>query len=60
MMWLPLLIGIVQWIIFIIDYLFINEFAGIYKQIIMSASVFTIIGFPLYVYDEYWKYKHSD
>jgi hypothetical protein len=54
-----MVIGIVQWIILIIDILLIHEFTVIYKQIIISASVFTIIGFPLYVYDEYWKYKHG-
>ncbi len=59
MMWLPMVIGIVQWIILIVDALLIHEFTGMYKQIIMSASIFTIIGFPLYAYDEYWKYKHG-
>ena len=52
MIWLPMVIGIVQWIILITDL-----FTEIYKQIIISASVFTVIGLPLYVYDEYWRYK---
>ena len=51
MIWLPMVIGIVQWIILITDL-----FTEIYKQIIISAS-FTVIGFPLYVYDDYWRYK---
>lgn len=52
-------IGIVQWIILIVDILLIHEFTTIYKQIIISASIFTAIGFPIYIYDEYWKYRHG-
>lgn len=58
-MWLPVTIGIVQWIILIVDVLLIHEFTLIYKHIIISASIFTAIGLPTYIYDEYWKYKHG-
>lgn len=59
MIWLPMVIGIVQWTILIVDVLLIHEFIPIYREMIISASVFTVMGLPLYIYYEYWKYKYG-
>jgi len=42
--WFVLLCGLVQWLILLIDVLFIHDFEGMYQEIVIAASVFTIMG----------------
>ena len=47
--WIVLLGGLVQWLIFLVDVLFIHGFIDMYHEIIISASVFTLMGIALYI-----------
>ena len=47
--WIVLLGGLVQWLILTIDVLLIHGFVDMYKEIIISASVFTIMGIVIFV-----------
>ena len=47
--WIVLLGGLVQWLILMIDVLFIHGFVDMYQEIIISASVFTIMGVIIFV-----------
>lgn len=47
--WIVLLAGLVQWVILLIDVLIIHGFEDMYQGIIISASVFTVMGIVIFV-----------
>lgn len=47
--WMVLLMGIIQWLILLVDVLFIHEFVEIYRGIVISASAFSILGAATFI-----------